>query len=161
MSYINVDHFDVGRCYILREDKEEFYSYVTDNVGKDGLVGVDDMVFIKAGRTAQPNYHKRLVANQVGNPRRLTHEWISQPIPNHKKFEEHMKRLLKDFHVSGEWYLIAEWHLCSIIDELSQDVDDILDRDFYGSNFEYEAACDMITRHVSTNMSMFFEEDPA
>lgn len=161
MSYVNVDHFDVGRCYILREDKEEFYSFVTDDVGKDGVVGIDDRVFIKAGRTAQYNYNKRLVANQVGNPRRLTHEWISDPIPNHKKFEEYMKKRLEDFHVGGEWYLIAEWHLSSLIDEWQQDIDDILDRDSYNSNFEYEAACDMITRHVSTNMSMFFEEDPA
>jgi len=80
---------------------------------------------VKIGYTTQTKA-KRLQAIQVGNPIDLKMEYITDPIPLYRKYEDNLKIAFEDTKIRGEWFEISEWELEDLKMNLQEDEEILL-----------------------------------
>ena len=81
---------------------------------------------VKIGRTSQTS-ERRLQSIQVGNPSKLKMEFMTDPIPFHREYENNLKIAYSDTKLRGEWFQISEWELEDLKVNLQEDEEILLD----------------------------------
>ena len=75
---------------------------------------------VKIGFTTQTGI-RRLQAIQVGNPVDLRMEYITDPIPFYREYEDNLKIALEDTKLRGELFGMEEWELEDLKMNLQED----------------------------------------